>query len=162
MKNILFVVALFITFFCWSQKQMPNISINSIDNKTVNVLNDFNEIDKIYIYTFWATWCAPCINELEAINDNLEKWKKEIDIEIIAISIDDSRTQKRVKPLLNGKNWNFTILLDTNQDLKRALGIANIPFTAVVKNQKILYISNGYSEGSENEMFAKIKQSENK
>ena len=79
-------------------------------------------------------------------------------MEVVAVSVDDTRTQKRVKPLLNGKKWPYTILLDTNQDLKRALGIANVPYTVVVKNKKIVYIHNGYSQGAEKELYKKLKE----
>lgn len=137
---------------------MPNVILKSDDNKSYHVKNDFKEQDKIYVYTFWATWCVPCLNELDAIKENYPEWTKELNMELIAVSIDDSRTQKRVKPLLNGKNWPYKVLLDTNQDLKRALGIANVPYTVVVKNQKIVYVHNGYSQGGEKELFNKLKQ----
>ncbi|MFY7811344.1 MAG: TlpA family protein disulfide reductase, partial [Flavobacterium sp.] len=83
-------------------------------------------------------------------------WQKEIKVEVVAVSIDDARTVKRVKPLLNGKNWPYTVLLDTNQDLKRALSIVNVPYTIVVKNQKIVHIQNGYTQGEEKELFEKL------
>ena len=118
---------------------------------------DFMEKDKIYIFSFWATWCTPCINELDEMNDIQEEWKKTLPIEIIAISTDDSRTQKRIKPLVNGKGWEYKILLDSNQELKRALGIVNIPYTVVVKNGVIMHIQNGYVPGSESELFEKLK-----
>lgn len=137
---------------------MPSVSIKGDDNKNYNVKDDFIEKDKIYVFTFWATWCAPCLNELDAINENYSNWQKELNFEVIAVSIDDARTQKRVKPLLNGKNWPFKVLLDTNQDLKRALSIANVPYTIAVKNQKVIYLHNGYSQGAEKEMFAKLKE----
>lgn len=142
----------------YSQKQMPNVTLKSDDNKNYHLKNDFKEKDKIYVFAFWATWCGPCLNELDAIKENYSVWTKEVNMEVIAVSIDDTRTQKRVKPLLNGKNWPYKVLLDTNQDLKRALSIANVPYTVVVKNQKIVYIHNGYSQGAEKELFNKIKQ----
>ena len=98
------------------------------------------------------------MNELDAINEHYESWKKELNMEVVAVSTDDSRTQKRVKPLLNGKKWSYKILLDTNQDLKRALSIANIPYTLVIKNQKIVYIHNGYSQGAEVALYNKLKE----
>ncbi|MCZ8197685.1 MAG: TlpA disulfide reductase family protein [Flavobacterium sp.] len=148
---------LFISFSVFSQKELPSVSITTLDNKSVNVKTDFNEQDKIYIYSFWATWCTPCIAELEAISEHYEDWKKELNIELIAVSIDDARTQKRVKPLLNGKDWTYTILLDSNQDLKRALSIVNVPYSIVVKNQKIVKILNGYTQGSEEELHEVLK-----
>lgn len=148
---------LFISFSVFSQKELPSVSISTLDNKSVNVKTDFNEKDKIYIYSFWATWCTPCIAELEAISERYEDWKKEMNIELIAVSIDDARTQKRVKPLLNGKDWTYTILLDSNQDLKRALSIVNVPYSVIVKNQKIVKILNGYTQGSEEELYEVLK-----
>lgn len=154
------LVALFllVSASAFAQKEMPNVSIKSVDNKSFNVKNDFAEKDRIYIFSFWATWCVPCINELDAINEHYADWSKELNMEVIAVSIDDSRTQKRVKPLLNGKKWPYTVLSDGNQDLKRALGIANVPYTIVVKNKKVVYIHNGYSQGAENELYEKLKQ----
>jgi len=154
----LFISLIFISISVTAQKQMPSLTVKGNDNKTYHLKNDFNEKDKLYIFSFWATWCAPCLNELDAYRENYSQWQKELNMEVVAISIDDTRTQKRVKPLLNGKKWPFTVLLDTNQDVKRALSIVNVPYTVVVKNQKIVYIHNGYSQGAEHELFKKLKQ----
>ncbi len=137
---------------------MPNIELNAISGESVNLSTDFNEVDKLYVFSFWATWCAPCINELEAMHKKYATWKESLNVEIIAVSIDDSRTQKRVKPFLNGKGWTYNVLLDSNQELKRALSIVNVPYTIVVKNSKIVFVSNGYSQGAEEELYIKLKE----
>ena len=110
------------------------------------------------IISLWATWCVPCKNELDAINDVYEDWQDETDVALYAVSIDDSRTVKRVKPLVNGKNWDFEILLDTNNDLKRALGAATVPLTLVVKNGKIVFRHSGYAPGYEDELFEILQE----
>lgn len=156
MKN-LFYLFLFIGFNLFAQNNLPDLSLTSLDGKSISLKNEYNEKDKLYVFSFWATWCAPCINELDELNDVQAEWKKEANFEIIAVSTDDSRTQKRVKPLINGKGWDYKILLDTNQDFKRALSIVNIPYTIVVKNNKIVHIQNGYVPGSEVELFTKLK-----
>lgn len=152
-----YLLLLFFTFSLYAQKQMPDVSLKNLDNLSLNVKNDFSEPDKIYVFSFWATWCAPCINELEAINDYYDDWKKEMNVEVIAVSVDDSRTLKRVTPLVNGKGWTYNILLDSNQELKRALSITNVPFLIVVKNSEIKFIHNGYSEGSVEELYNELK-----
>lgn len=156
MKKIIFFF--FISILGYSQNQMPNIELNAISGESVNLSTDFNEVDKLYVFSFWATWCAPCINELEAIHKKYATWKESLNVEIIAVSIDDSKTQKRVKPFLKGKGWTYNVLLDSNQELKRALSIVNVPYTIVVKNSKIVFVSNGYSQGSEEELFNKLKE----
>jgi peroxiredoxin len=156
MKKIIFFF--FISILGYSQNQMPNIELNAISGESVNLSTDFNEVDKLYVFSFWATWCAPCINELEAMHKKYATWKESLNVEIIAVSIDDSKTQKRVKPFLKGKGWTYNVLLDSNQELKRALSIVNVPYTIVLKNSKIVYVSNGYSQGSEEELFNKLKE----
>jgi thiol-disulfide isomerase/thioredoxin len=151
------LLLLFVGFNLFAQKELPNLSLNNLDGKSVSLKTEFAEKDKIYIFSFWATWCTPCIQELDEMNDVQEEWKKSVNFEIVAIATDDSRTQKRVKPLINGKGWDFRVLLDTNQDFKRYLSIVNIPYTIVVKNQQIVHIQNGYVPGNENELLAKLK-----
>lgn len=151
------VLFLFVGFNLLAQNNLPDLNLTTLEGKSVSLKNEFNKKDKLYVFSFWATWCAPCINELDELNEVQEEWKKEADFEIIAVATDDSRTQKRVKPLINGKAWNYKILLDSNQDFKRALSIVNIPYTIVVKNNKIVHIQNGYVPGSEVELFEKLK-----
>ena len=152
-----FLLMCLISISAFAQKQLPDLYLSNLESKSISLRNDFSEKDKLYLFSFWATWCAPCINELEELNDLQSEWKKTINLEIIAVSTDDARTQKRVKPLVNGKNWNYSVLLDTNQDFKRALSIVNIPYTIVVKNGNIVHVQNGYVPGNEQELFQKLK-----
>jgi len=157
MKKLILSSILFICVSGFSQNKLPSVTLKNLEGKTVSTTQDFIEKDKVYVYCFWATWCAPCIQELDAINDVYEDWKSQVNVEVIAVSIDDARTNKRVKPLVNGKGWEYTILMDTNQDFKRSLGISNPPFTAVVKNREIVFTQNGHTPGSENHLLEQIK-----
>ncbi|WP_396145323.1 TlpA family protein disulfide reductase [Flavobacterium sp.] len=156
MKKFL-LLFLFVGLHSYSQKSLPDLNLSALDGKNISLKNDFAEKDKLYIFSFWASWCAPCINELDEMNEIQAEWKKTINFEVIAVATDDTRTQKRVKPLVSGKEWEYTILLDTNQDFKRALSIVNIPYTIVVKNNKIVHIQNGYVPGNEVDLFEKLK-----
>lgn len=155
--NKLQLVFLFVGLSVLAQKQVPNLSLTNLEGKSISLKTDFAEKDKLYVFSFWATWCTPCINELDEMNEVQEEWKKTLNFEIIAVATDDSRTQKRVKPLVNGKGWDYKVLLDTNQDFKRALSIVNIPYTIVVKNGEIVHIQNGYVPGNEKELVEKLK-----
>lgn len=157
MKKLILSSILFICVSGFSQNKLPGVTLKNLEGRTVSTTQDFIEKDKVYVYCFWATWCAPCIQELDAINDVYEDWKSQVNVEVIAVSIDDARTNKRVKPLVNGKGWEYTILMDTNQDFKRSLGISNPPFTAVVKNGEIVFTQNGHTPGSENHLLEQIK-----
>lgn len=154
----IYLFLLLLSSSSWAQNSLPDLILTNLEGKSRALKTDFVQTDKLYVFSFWATWCGPCIEELEAINEVEADWKKTINFEILAVSTDDSRTQKRVKPLANGKDWTFEVLLDTNQDFKRALSIVNIPYLIVVKNNAIVHVQSGYAAGGENELFEKLKQ----
>ena len=151
MKKILFTMFLFINTLS-SQGVLPDIYLKTLTGKSVNTKTTYNN-NGLTIYSFWATWCVPCINELDDINSEIEKWNK-ANVKIVAISTDDSRTKRRIRPLINGKKWGlFNILLDKNHDLKMALNISGIPHTIVTKGKKIIYRKIGYKPGEENDLY---------
>lgn len=136
---------------------LPNIKLSTLEGTGFQT-QQLNEIaGKPVVLSFWATWCIPCLNELTAINDNLDDWNKESKFEFYAIAEDDSRTARRVPAVVNGKGWIFNVLLDKNQDLKRELNLMNIPYTMVIKDGKIIYRQAGYVAGNENELYKIIK-----
>lgn len=148
------------SFTSYSQHELPNVDLTSIEGKSVTLKNETNK-DGITIVSLWATWCVPCLKELDAINEVYVDWQEETNVELIAVSVDDSRTVGRVKSLVNGKDWDYKVLLDKNNDLKRALNASSIPLTILVKDNKIVYEHSGYSPGAETELFEKIKELSN-
>lgn len=157
---MVFSLCLLMAFSSISQNELPNVDLTTIDGETIS-LTEATDKDNIVIVSLWATWCVPCLKELDAISEVWDDWQAETKVELIAISIDDSRTVKRVKPLVNGKGWDYDILLDTNNDLKRALGVSTVPLTLLIKNNQIVYRHSGYSSGAEFELFEKIKELSN-
>ena len=156
-------ILFFLLTFCvnsFSQKQIPSIDLYDFNGEKVNTIDLLNN-EKLTILSLWATWCVPCIKELDAINEVYEYWKDDMDFDLIAISVDDSRSLRRAQALVNGKEWPYKILLDVNQDFKRALGTSFIPQTLIIKDGKIIYQHTGYQPGDENYLFEKLTEYEN-
>ena len=157
-KTSLSILFILLSVSSLSQNNVPNTKLKNLESEFIYT-NDVLTENNFYIVSFWATWCIPCINELDAIVDIYEELEKD-NIEVIAISTDDARTKKRVRPMINGKDWNFKILLDENHDLKRALNIVGIPHTIITKGTKIIYRRIGYSPGEEVDLFEFIREYE--
>ncbi|WP_040247730.1 TlpA family protein disulfide reductase [Psychroserpens mesophilus] len=157
MKHLFFALICAVSFSLVAQENLPDAEIKTLDGNTTT-LKKISEENELIVVSLWATWCVPCKNELDAINEVYVDWQDETDVKVFAISVDDSRTVNRVKPLVNGKAWDFTILLDTNNDLKRELGAATIPLTLIIKNGEIVHRHSGYTPGSEEELFEEIKK----
>ena len=151
--KILFSSVIF--FFILSvnaQENIPNITLKTISGKSIessDILND----QGFSIISFWATWCIPCINELDAINELYDSWNENYRIKVLAISTDDARSKKRVRPMVSGKNWAFDVYLDTNQNFKRSLNISGIPHTIIAYGSKIIHRRIGYSPGEEKDLL---------
>jgi len=154
--SLVTICLLFVTFAI-GQNKLPNVALKSLDSKTVNIAN-YNNSSKPVIVSFWATWCGPCIKELEAIKSRYAQWQKDYGVELVAISIDDSKTINRVKPMVTSKGWKYEVLLDTNQELKRALNVVNVPYTMILYKGKVMFTHSNYTPGIEN----KIEQELNK
>ena len=157
-KTSLSILFILLSVISLSQNIVPNTKLKNLESEFIYT-NDVLIENNFYIVSFWATWCIPCINELDAIVDIYEELEKD-NIEVIAISTDDARTKKRGRPMINGKDWNFKILLDENHDLKRALNIVGIPHTIITKDTKIIYRRIGYSPGEEVDLFEFIREYE--
>ena len=157
-KTSLSILFILLSVSSLSQNIVPNTKLKNLESEFIYT-NDVLTENNFYIVSFWATWCIPCINELDAIVDIYEDFEKD-NIEVIAISTDDARTKKRVRPMINGKDWNFKILLDENHNLKRTLNIVGIPHTIITKGTKIIYRRIGYSPGEEVNLFDFIREYE--
>lgn len=157
MKNLITLLILCLSFSLSAQEQSFNTSLKTLKGENTS-LTDITSKNDLVIVSLWATWCVPCKNELDAISEVYDDWKEETSVELVAVSVDDSRTVNRVKPLVNGKDWEFTILLDTNNDLKRALNTVTVPLTLIVKNGEIVYRHSGYTPGSEDKLYEELKK----
>ena len=165
MKNVvltfLFVSLLIMGFAQDAQKnygKIPSIEVRTMDGDALNASTLSND-GKPIIVTFWATWCKPCIKEHDAINDVYEEWVEDTGVKLYAISIDNARSSKRVLPTVNGKGWEFEVLLDENGNFKRAMNVNVPPHTFIVDgNGLIVWQHVGYLDGDEEEYIEIVEK----
>jgi len=136
---------------------IPSVKIKSLDGTSVDI-QDYTGNGKITVISFWATWCSPCKKELDTISKVYLEWQEKYNIELIAISIDDERSLKRVPKLVESKGWPYTILSDTESALPKALKFQTVPQTFLVdQDGEIVYEHSGYTEGDELVLEEKIQ-----
>jgi cytochrome c biogenesis protein CcmG/thiol:disulfide interchange protein DsbE len=155
MKKILSItLGLFLTANIFAQ--LPDVKIKDVEGNTVNI-SELSNDGKPIIISFWATWCKPCKAELNTISEEYDDWVEETGVKLIAISIDDARSTGRVEPYVNAQGWEYTILLDPNGDLKRAMNVNNVPHTFLIDGDgKIVWDHNNYATGDEEELHEEL------
>lgn len=158
MKKLLLLLVL-ITVKNYGQ-EIPISDLETIEGETISSEIFVKQNDKPIVVSFWATWCLPCLTELSAVNEQLSTWKSKYQFDFIAVSVDDDRTAKKVPTVVNGKDWSFTVLIDSNQDFKRKLNINAIPYLMVVKNGKIVYKKSGFVKGDEHKIEKVIAENQ--
>lgn len=137
-------------------KKLPSVNIKDVDGNTVNTAEVSNN-GKPIVVSFWATWCKPCVLELNTINDEYEDWQDETGVKLVAVSIDDQRNTNKVAPFVDAKGWEYDVWLDANWDFKRALGVNNVPHTFLLDGEgNIVYSHNNFSPGDEEELYEQI------
>ncbi len=162
MKKKAFFTILLLSLTLTIFAQVPSVNLKDIEGKSVNT-KSIAKMKRPVIVSFFATWCKPCLRELKAINEVYDEWQEETNVELIAVSIDNAQSADKVKSLVNGLGWEYSVWLDPNGDFKRALGVSLIPAIFVFNSEgKLVFSKSGYTDGSETELIEKIKKMETK
>ena len=76
---------------------------------------------------------------------------------IVAVSIDDQRSIRRVAPYVNSVLWDYDVLLDPNKEFARAMQVVNVPHTFLVNGEgEIVWQHNNYADGDEEELYEEL------
>ena len=158
MKKLMFLMLALFVGVSASAQTLPDVKVENQEGKVISIRDVVDGTPMII--SFWSTTCKPCIMELNAINESLYEWLDEVDMKVVAVSVDDARTLSRARAMTQGQGWDdFTCLYDKNQDLKRAMNVSLTPHTFIVDGKgNIVYSHSGYTPGSEQELFEKIKK----
>ncbi|HEU0126240.1 TlpA disulfide reductase family protein [Flavobacterium sp.] len=133
----------------------PAIKVQSADGKTKDLaLNS----GKIIVIDFWATWCGPCKKAFPAMQQLVNNYKEDKQVEIYFISTQETKEgyKKEALAYLKEKGLKITTYFDL---VKKGGGTNNASFTnyaqifkssgiprkVVIKDGKIRFTSEGYS-----------------
>ena len=157
--------------FCWAScflsfaqapqgnkdAHIPTVELKTLDGEVMSTKQFYNG-DAPIIVSLWATWCKPCMEELDAISLVYEEWVEEFGVKLYAVSIDDSRSASKVAPVVRAKGWDYVVLQDINSDLKRALNVVDVPFLCIYnKEGEMVWSHTSYATGGEEEVYEVLK-----
>jgi cytochrome c biogenesis protein CcmG, thiol:disulfide interchange protein DsbE len=146
--------------FVFSQgRTIPSVTLKTLSGESINSLQVLSSDSSIVILSFWATWCKPCLQELDNLNEILPVWQKSHKIKLVAVSVDDARNTQKLPAFVAGRGWKFEVISDANAELKRLLNVVNVPHTFLLnRDARIAYQHTSYAPGDEDELWEKVKQ----
>ena len=112
-------------------KKYDNLSFLD-DKNNVLKLNSFK--GNIILLNFWATWCAPCKEEMPSL-DLLEENKELNNLKIFPINVGKDNLNKASSFFNNLKIRNLNLYFDNPQTLAKKLSLRGIP-TTILFNKK--------------------------
>ena len=132
MKSYLFLLT--VLFSVQSYGQINLLSIDRLDQRMQAGK------DTVFVVNFWATWCAPCVEELPYF-DRLSRENMQEKLKVILVSVDFNSSKDEVfKFTQNQKIINEVFLLD-EPDQQLFINRIDpgwtgaIPATLIIKNQ---------------------------
>jgi cytochrome c biogenesis protein CcmG, thiol:disulfide interchange protein DsbE len=108
-------------------KAAPDFTVTDSD-RTIS-LHDYR--GKVVVLNFWATWCAPCVEEMPALskmqNDLSDK------VMVLAVSVDENEPQ--YKQFLSDRHIHLLTVRDGEKKSSDAYGSIGWPETYIIDKQ---------------------------
>jgi cytochrome c biogenesis protein CcmG/thiol:disulfide interchange protein DsbE len=95
--------------------------------------NDFG--GKVLVLNFWATWCAPCVEEIPSLSEMQKRFAKS-GLVVVAVSID--KNQQKYHTFLARIHVSFQTAWDPTAAISARYGTYQYPETYIIKNGMVM------------------------
>ena len=112
-------------------KKLEEINFQNIGNETIN-LNKFK--NSLIVINFWATWCAPCKEEMPSL-DKLQANPELDKIKIFPINIGKETLNKVNKFFIDLNIKNFEPYFDPPTTLAKMFSLRGVPTTILINKE---------------------------
>jgi cytochrome c biogenesis protein CcmG, thiol:disulfide interchange protein DsbE len=133
---------------------MPDLAVAKLRGKGKIRLRDLR--GKVVLLDIWASWCAPCKEEMPVL-DQLAIKLAERGVEIIAVSIDEQRAE--AEAFVQGrKQWSLRLAHDPAGALPDQLKPPKMPTSYIFDRQGILrHVQAGYHPSDAGKIEARLE-----
>ena len=100
-----------------------------------STLSISEQLGRVVLVNFWATWCEPCESEMPAMERLYESLSRE-NFELIAVAIDDSEGE--VRAFQERHKLSFPILLDPDQSVYRSYQTMGVPESLLIDREGLI------------------------
>ena len=159
MKKFAFLLIIPLIFVFADQDEVidaPDFTLEDVDGNTVD-LDSLLQQGPVMM-SFWALWCKMCIKELDALKPYSDEFDS-LNVTLLAISQDKTRAVPKVKPFAQSHKWQYTVVLDPENELRDSYNVQAMPtFFIINEDKEIIFIHQGYKPGDEELIIAKVRE----
>jgi len=111
---------------------------------------------RVVMVNFWATWCAPCRQEMPHLNRLYEKYRG-AGFVLLGVNVDDDTSKAAEVAAKLGVT--FPVLLDTEKSVSKLYDVSTMPSTMIIdRDGKVRYVHRGYLAGYEDNYEKQIRE----
>ena len=120
-------------------QKAPEFTLKNLNGEKIRLLD--LERKGTVLLNFWASWSAPCKQEVPVLNQIHRKYKNR-DLTVVGISVEDPATA--VFSFMKMLNVQYPLLLDSEGRVARRYGIIRYPTNVLIdKHGEILFVKQG-------------------
>lgn len=151
MKRFFFLSLILSYQVLFSQKELENIeiqTINNIDTSLLKVLKQ--EKNKPLVLFIWAKkWCSPCVKVLDRFDSiYYQDLQKKHNLKFVALNVDTKIDADEIKKFVIDKQWKIDVYKDPAGNFLNKLNTKNAPHTYLIVNNKIITYTQGFTDES--------------
>jgi cytochrome c biogenesis protein CcmG, thiol:disulfide interchange protein DsbE len=90
---------------------------------------------KLLVLNFWATWCAPCVQEIPSLNQFQQRYSDK-GVVVVAISVD--KNPDKYRAFLGKIPLAFATARDPQADISAQYGTFQYPETYLIKDGRVV------------------------
>ena len=113
-------------------QKAPAFQTKSIDGKTVNFPDDYK--GKVVLLDFWATWCAPCREELTNVVTTYQRYHTN-GFDVVSVSLDAPKQEPSLQQFIHDHGMTWPQIYDggyLNAAVAVEYGVYAVPCPVVV------------------------------
>lgn len=112
------------------------------------------------VVAFWLSTCGPCQTELDAYKQHYAEWKKQVDFNLVVVSIDFPQRFRKVGEMADKAQWPFPIYWDRTRFFSGIMPgeLNGLPQVFLFDQEgKLIWQHRKYWPGDELALFEQIK-----
>ena len=131
----------------------PDFTLHSVAGANLRLQEQRGQV---VMLNFWASWCAPCRQEMPQLDRLYEKYHA-AGFQLLGVNVDeDARNAAGVSSKLG---LHFPVLLDTEKRVSRLYDLSTMPSTVLIdRDGRVRYIHRGYKDGYEQRYDEQIRE----
>ena len=149
---ILIVACIAIALPAASAKRLPDLEFKDLAGHPQKLSSLRGSIA---VLSFWATWCAPCREELPRLSKLNQEYAPR-GVRFLAISADEPKNRSRIEPFLHQQNIALDVWLGANSDVLDRVGLGNILPGTLILDQSGEVIGRIMGEAQESDIRSRL------